>query len=117
MRGEVVYLYAFDVANEIVTRNVRELLSQPTTPLEIRTDSTYPKDVPLYKPLAVVLPDMPSGMSGSPARVAVHVFDVGVVNITMRVEFDVPTLADLLPYHNPLLAGGEPFDDAARRIC
>lgn len=116
MQGEVVYLYAFDVANEIATAKVREILGHPPTPLDIRSDSTYPKDVPLYKPLAVSLPDSPSQLGG-PVRIEVHVFDVGVVNVSMRVVFDVPALANLIPYHNPLLAGGESFDQAAQRIC
>ena len=116
MQGEVVYLYAFDVANEIATASVKEILGQPPTPLDIRSDSTYPKDVPLYKPLSVSLPAFQSQLGG-PVRIVVHVFDVGVVNVSMRVAFDVPALADLIPYHNPLLASGESFDQAAHRIC
>jgi len=53
MKGEVVYLYAFDVANEIVTSRVREILSEKPFPFEIRMDRTLPKDMPLYKPLAI----------------------------------------------------------------
>lgn len=117
MQGEVVYLYAFDVANEIATAGVREILGQAPTPLDIRSDSTSPKDVPLYKPLTVTLAPVSCRPPGGTARIAVHVFDVGVVNIVMRVEFDVPELADLLPFHNPHLASGESFDEAARRIC
>ena len=54
MTGEVVYLYAFDVANEIVTPRVQEILSEKPFPFEIRQDRTLPKDVPLYRPLAIV---------------------------------------------------------------
>lgn len=116
MQGEVVYFYAFDVANEISTAGVREILGQTPTPLDIRSDSTYPKDVPLYKPLSISLPALEAKLGG-PVRIVIHVFDVGVVNVSMRVAFDVPALADLIPYHNPLLAGGESFDQAAQRIC
>jgi hypothetical protein len=49
MKGEVVYLYAFDVANEIVTSRVREILSEKPFSFEIRMDRTLPKDMPLYK--------------------------------------------------------------------
>src|SRR5215470_405316 len=53
LEGEVVYLYAFDVANEIITRRVQEILSEKPFPFEIRMDRTLPKDMPLYKPLAI----------------------------------------------------------------
>ena len=38
MQGEVVYLYAFDVANEIDTGRIREILASQPTPFEIRPD-------------------------------------------------------------------------------
>ena len=50
MKGEVVYLYAFDVANEIVTANVTYVLGLKAAPFDVRVDRTYPKDVPLYRP-------------------------------------------------------------------
>ena len=36
MKGEVIYLYAFDVANEINTSRVREVLSEKPFPFEIQ---------------------------------------------------------------------------------
>ena len=56
MKGEVVYLYAFDVAYEIVTSKVQEILAQKPFPFTIRTEHTFPRDVPLYQPLAVEPP-------------------------------------------------------------
>ena len=64
MKGEVVYLYAFDVANEIITPRVQEILSEKPFPFEIRMDRTLPKDMPLYKPLAIE----PHPLSGAVAR-------------------------------------------------
>ena len=40
MKGEVVYLYAFDVANEIAKQRVQEILSEKPFPFEIRRDRT-----------------------------------------------------------------------------
>jgi hypothetical protein len=42
MKGEVVCLCAFDVANEIITPRVREILSEKPFPFEIRMDRTLP---------------------------------------------------------------------------
>ena len=58
MRGEVAFLYAFDAANEIITSRVHEILSTRPFPFEIRMDRTLPKDMPLYKPLAIEPPPL-----------------------------------------------------------
>ncbi|MBV8881121.1 MAG: hypothetical protein JO332_14240, partial [Planctomycetaceae bacterium] len=55
MKGTVVYLYAFDVANEIQTRRIREVLGQKPFPFEIRLDAAAPRDVPVYTPLSIRL--------------------------------------------------------------
>src|ERR1700691_5784708 len=102
MTGEVVYLYAFDVANEIITTRVQEILSEKPFPFEIRMDRTSPKDMPLYKPLAIEHP-LPVRLRGSPVRLLIRIYDVGVVTVTLRVAFETNALADLLPFHNPKL--------------
>jgi hypothetical protein len=116
MKGEVVYLHAFDVGNEIVMPRVQSLLGQKAYPYEVHADHTFPKDVPLYKPLAVEPPvDVP--MRGNPVRLLVRVYDVGVVTIALRVDFDVESLLDLVPYHNPQLDDGMPLHQLARQLC
>jgi hypothetical protein len=117
MKGEVVYLYAFDVANEIVTSKVQDILTARPVPFEIRTDHTFPRDVPLYRPLAIEPPALSSGLGGQPVRLLVRIYDVGVVSITMRVAFEVDSLASLLPFHRPVLEDGRAFDRLARELC
>jgi hypothetical protein len=53
MKGEVVFLYAFDVADEIVTANLPEVLGKRPFSFEPRADQALPREVPLYKPLAI----------------------------------------------------------------
>src|SRR5271154_5125750 len=103
MKGEVVYLYAFDVANEIATSRVQEILSEKPFPFEIRMDRTLPKDMPLYKPLAIEPRPLATCLHGEPVRLLIRIYDVGVVTVMMRVAFERNTLADLLPFHNPTL--------------
>lgn len=117
MKGEVVYLYAFDVANEIITAKVQEILSKKPVPFSIRVDRTYPKDAPLYRPLAIEFPALPPFMKGQPVELLIRVYGVGVVNIAMRVRFEQPDLIDLLPYHNPRFADERSFGEVAREMC
>jgi hypothetical protein len=117
MKGETVYLYAFDVANEIATENVRAIVAGESVPFELRTDHTVPKEVPFYRPLTFALTQRRLQMGERPVRVLVRVYEVGVVNVTMRVSFDAASLAELIPLHQPRLSSGETFDEFARDLC
>jgi hypothetical protein len=117
MKGEVVYLYAFDVANEIITPRVQEILSEKPFPFEIRMDRTLPKDMPLYKPLAIEPHPLPARLQGVPVRLLIRVYDVGVVTVMLRVAFEVGALADLMPFHNPKLENGQTLDIVALKLC
>lgn len=117
MQGEAIYLYAFDVANEIATENVRHVVSGESIPFELRTDHTVPKDLPLYRPLTFALTQRRPKFSGGDVRVAIRVYEVGVVSVIMRIGFDVAELSGLFPLHHPRLESGETFDDFARDLC
>ncbi|MGD9724032.1 MAG: hypothetical protein AB7O59_22455 [Pirellulales bacterium] len=117
MRGEVVYLYAFDVANEIVTAEVKDILASKPFAFEIRTGHTLPKDVPLYRPLAIEPPALTSPLGGQTVRTLVRVYEVGVVSITMRVSIEVEHLTALVPFHRAVLDDGRALDQVARELC
>src|ERR1039457_5159946 len=117
MKGEVVYLYAFDVANEIITSRVQEILSEKPFPFEIRWWRTLPKDMPLYKPLAIEPHPLAARLRGMPVRLLIRIYDVGVVTVMMRVAFETAALASLMPFHNPKLENGETLDAVALKLC
>jgi len=117
MKGEVVYLYAFDVANEIITSRVQEILSEKPFPFEIRMDRTLPKDMPLYKPLAIAPNPLAGTLHGQPVKLLIRVYDVGVVTVMMRVGVEVKTLEELMPLHHPVLDDARTLDGIARNLC
>jgi hypothetical protein len=117
MKGEVVYLYAFDVANEIATEQINDILANKPFPFGIQATHTLPRDVPLYRPLAIEPPALPTTLGGQPVRSLIRVYDVGVVSIAMRVRFEAANLADLLPFHKPVLANGVALDQTAASLC
>ncbi len=117
MKGEVVYLYAFDVANEIAMSRVQEILSEKPFPFEIRMDRTLPKDMPLYKPLAIEPHLLPARLGGRAVSFLIRVYDVGVVTVMMRLDVAPALIADLMPYHNPRLDDGETLDAVATKLC
>jgi hypothetical protein len=113
MKGEVVYLYAFDVANEIITPSVQEILSEKPFPFEIRMDRTLPKD----KPLAIEPHPLATQLHGARVRLLIRIYDVGVVTVIMRAVFDVDVLGDLMAFHNPKLDKGLTLDTMALNFC
>ena len=117
MKGDVVYLYAFDVANEIITPRVQEILSEKPFAFEIRQDRTLPKDVPLYRPLAIEPPPVKALLHGAQVRLLVRIYNVGVVTIMMRTAFEAKILEDLMRFHNPKFEDGAGIDDVATKLC
>jgi hypothetical protein len=117
MKGEVVYLYAFDVAYEIVTSRVQEILATKPFPFTIRTERTFPRDVPLYQPLAIELPPLPAQMRSRPVHVLIRVYSLGVVTVAFRVGFETELTGELSSFHRATLEDGRTLDEVARGIC
>lgn len=116
LRGEVVLLFAFDVANEIATERIGELLRCVPQRLTVRMGRTAPKSIPLYRPLEIV-PDLSVGIAGRPAKVLIRVFDVGVVTITLRVPIEITELDDARPFHTITLDDGRTTEVWASGVC
>src|SRR5688572_17060454 len=110
MKGTVVYLFAFDIAAEIRTSAVREVLSERPFPFQIRVGAAAPRDVPIYTPLTVSLKpqEIPSTVGRILMKPFIKVFDVGVISISYEVPFEKTKLADLVPYHQ-LTIGDTPL--------
>jgi hypothetical protein len=117
MQGEVVYLYAFDVANEIATGRIGDILATRPTSYQIRASHTFPKDVPLYQPLVIEPPPLAATLGGRTVRQLVRVYEVGVVSVALRVSVQFDELAALAPFHQPVLDDGQSLDAAARQLC
>jgi hypothetical protein len=118
VKGSVVYLFAFDVANEVRTLAVPEVLSARPTPFRMRPASALPRDVQVYQPLLIALPPGERATSVGPLVVhtTVKVFEVGVVSIAFRVSVSVEALADLRPYH-ALEVEDRPLSALAEELC
>ena len=54
--GEVVYIYAFDVAYEMMRQPVRELLGQPVAQFVVDASKRSPRQLFFYRPQMVRLP-------------------------------------------------------------
>src|SRR5437588_7546622 len=89
--GEVVYIYAFDVAYEMTRRPVRELLGQPVAQFVVDASKRSPRHLFFYRPQMVRLPPLERIGPSGPVRMerAIKLLPVGALSITVRVPFDV----------------------------
>src|SRR5688572_21043557 len=93
MKGKVVYVFAFDLAQEIRTSEVRELFQQKPFPFQIRLGVAAPRDVRIYEPLTIAL------QAEQAMRTFVKIYDIGAISISYEVDVDVPDLGELAKFH------------------
>src|SRR6516162_49179 len=100
--GEVVYVYAFDVAYEMTRQPVRELLGQPVEQFVVDASKRSPRHLFFYRPQMVRLPSLERAGPGGALRVerVIKLLPVGAISITVRVPFAVDRVEDLVGYHD-----------------
>jgi hypothetical protein len=116
--GEVVYMYAFDVAYEMTRHPVRELLGQPVAEYVLDSSKRNPRHLFFYRPQMVRLPPQERLGPHGTIRVefAVKLLPVGAISITVRVPFAVPHVEDLVVYHDLQFSNGS-LNEEVRRLA
>src|SRR6185312_4835714 len=101
-RGEVVYVYAFDVAYEMNRLPVRELLGQPVAQFVVDASKRTPRQLFFYRPQMIRLPPLERLTARGPIRLerTVKLLPVGANSITVRVPFVADQLGDLVSFHD-----------------
>lgn len=100
--GQVVYVYAFDVAYELSREPVRELLGQPVAQFVVDTSRRSPRQLFFYRPQMVHLPTLERFGPRGLIRVerTIKLLPVGALSITVRVPFEIERIEDLVEYHD-----------------
>src|SRR5437868_12465187 len=98
--GEVVYIYAFDMAYEMQRQPVRELLGQPVAQFVVDASKRSPRHLFFYRPQMVRLPPQERIGPNGPMRMerVIKILPVGAISITVRVPFEVKQIEDLVVY-------------------
>jgi len=116
--GEVVYIYAYDVAYEMSREPVTQLFGQVVKPFEFDKSKRTPKRLFFHRPQTIVLPPVQrQGPEGSIwiDRV-VKVLPVGAISLTVRVPFEVDRIEDLVVYHDLQFKTGA-LNDEVRHLA
>jgi len=101
LSGEIVYLFAFDVGQEVLTAAVGLRFTRSGEPLAPRRRKTVPTDAVLYRPLTANPSAESVLVSGTQASADVRVYDAGVIAVSARFPFAVESLAELRDFHTP----------------
>jgi hypothetical protein len=114
--GEVVYIYAFDVAYDMVRRPVRELLGQPVAQFVVDASKRSPRHLFFYRPQMVRLPPLERIGPRGAIRMerVVKLLPVGAISITVRVPFKVEQVEDLVEFHDLQFSNGSLHEEVRR---
>ncbi|MBN1362916.1 MAG: hypothetical protein JW993_20120 [Sedimentisphaerales bacterium] len=114
MRGEVVYIYAFDLAYDTKRREIPTILGCRTHSYEAGPGKPGPRHGFFYRPQMVTLPARRCQSPFGPVEVAeaVKLFDVGAISVQVCVPFEVSAIKDLVRYYRLTLDGRKVEDEA-----
>lgn len=114
--GEVVYIYAFDLAYDTARKPISELLGQPVAQFAVDASKRSPRQLFFYKPQMVRLPPMERIGPLGAVRVerAIKLLPVGAISITVRVPFAVNHIEDLVAFHDLQFSNGSLHDEVRR---
>jgi hypothetical protein len=116
-RGEVVYIYAYDIAYDIKNEPVEMILGQPTKDYLVSPSKRIPKQMFFYRPrvaeFAAEKRTLDNGQSVE-IRKSVKIFGVGAMTVQIRVPFAVERLEELVDYHDLEFAEGGLDEEVGR---
>jgi len=115
-RGEVVYIYAFDVAYDTARKPIQTLLGQPVAQFVVDASKRSPRQLFFYKPQMIRLPPMERIGPLGPVRVEriIKLLPVGAISISVRVPFAVNHVEELVAFHDLQFTNGSLHDEVHR---
>ena len=116
--GEVIYIFAYDIAYEMIRTPLSTLLGQPIAQFQVDTSKRTPRQLFFYRPQMVRLPALERIGRDGPLRLelSVKLLPVGALSITVRVPFANRTLDQLVEYHDLHFTNGTSLYDEVMQI-
>ena len=117
--GEVVFVYAFDVAYEMLRTPISTLLGQPVAQFAVDSSKRSPRQLFFYRPQMVRLPPLERFGPFGAVRVerSVKILPVGAISITICVPFEVAQISDLVAFHDLRFSNGSYLYDEVRELA
>jgi hypothetical protein len=116
--GEIVFMFAYDVAQDMKRVPIQQLLGQPVEQFIAGIDKHGPKQAFFFQPQMVQLPptEMTSTFGIHSVRRVVKIFPVGAISISISVPFAVEAITELVNWHD-LRLDGRPIQEHAMTLA
>ncbi|HAB19398.1 MAG TPA: hypothetical protein PLX89_19310 [Verrucomicrobiota bacterium] len=116
IQGEVVYLYAFDIAYELSREPIQTLLGQPVAQFSVDVSRRGPKNLLFHQPQMVRLPAWERRAPFGSVRldITVKVLPIGAISISARMPFALDRLEQLVDFHDLHFNNGSLHDEVQR---
>jgi len=111
--GEVVYIYAFDVAYDMTDEPITELLGLPVAEFSMDTSKRMPRHLFLHRPKMIRLPPVERIGPLGPVCVqrTVKLLPVGAISIRVTVPFEVKRIEELVVFHDLEFSNGDLYSE------
>ncbi len=118
-RGEVAFIYAFDIAYDMKRGPMGSLMGHPVAEFRFDASKRNPRQLFFHKPHMVRLPPLERLGPQGPIRVnrSIKILPVGAMSITCRVSFEVDSLQDLIGYHDLRFNDGHYLYDEVMQLA
>jgi hypothetical protein len=118
MKGEVIYLYAYDVAYEADLAAIAKKMRGAAERFRLGRPKDAPRDFPVYRPLTVQIEDLRLEGPAGPMVLSVFVkfFAVGAISVKIRVPVDCRRLVDLVVFRDLRFQDGTTLDDRVKEM-
>ncbi|MDW7980982.1 MAG: hypothetical protein RMH97_10480 [Verrucomicrobiales bacterium] len=115
-KGEVVYIYAYNVAHEMTREPLTKVFGQPVAQFGVDADKRSPKRFLFYKPQMVRLPPIERIGPQGKVRIerSIKLLPIGAISITIRVPFQVSSLRELVAFHDLQFESGSLHQEVMR---
>lgn len=115
-RGEVVHLFAFDIAYELRRPLPSTLLGVPLAEYSMDASRRSPRHLLFYKPLLLRLPTRERVGPGGPLQVhlSVKLLAIGAISVAASIPFEVDSIESLTGLHEPRFTSGTLEEEVTR---
>lgn len=118
MKGEVIYLCAYDIAYEADIAAIEKSMLGMAERLRFGRVKDAPRSFPVYRPLTIQIEDMEIVGPEGPVTLSTHIklFSVGVISVKVRIPVSCQRLTDLVAFRDLRLKDNATLDEWIRDI-
>ncbi len=118
MKGEVIYLCAYDIAYEANIGEIEKRMLGTAERLRLGRLKDAPRNFPVYHPLTIQIEDMQIEGPDGPVTLSTYIklFSVGAISVKVRIPVSCRRITDLVAFRDLRFKDNTTLDDRIRDI-